>query len=504
MRYVEALTHVFTLGEDHILLDINSGAVHSLSPLAYAAVEYWRLSGCRLAGLEDGVREDRRAGRAKGVGQGKAAGLGQEAGREATGADAWAGLSEASLALLQAAPDRDLAEIGTELADLVAEGMLMSAAPELASYVLPEYHVVKALCLHVAHDCNLRCRYCFAGAGAFGGRRELMTLKTGKQALDFLFAAAGDRKHVEVDYFGGEPLLNFPVVKELIDYGESESRRRGKILKQTLTTNGMLLRGEISEFLNQRDVALVLSLDGRKEVNDRMRPLINGQGSYDVILRHFQAAVAGRGYDNYYLRGTYTRFNLDFFQDVRHMVENGFDLISAEPVVAEPDEPYAFRREDLAILFQQYEALARYHRERRLAGQPFTFFHFNLDLDHGPCLPKRLSGCGAGREYLAVAPEGTLYPCHQFVGQPEFVVGDVERGIVRPEVGRRFQRCHVLAKEKCRACWARFYCGGGCHANAWNFNRDLSQPYDLGCELEKKRLEWGIWLKVKEAEDAES
>ncbi len=467
MKFAENLTHVFTFGEDHILLDVNSGIVHQLSPLAYEMVQFWRQSGCDLEELP--------------ASSNLAAALSAKA---IDGSQDIAG---------------DIKEVCQGLAELAAAGMLMSEAPELESYRFPKDYVVKALCLHVAHDCNLRCRYCFAGTGAFGGDRSLMSLETGKKALDFLFQASGSRKHVEIDYFGGEPLMNFPVVKELILYGEAESRRRGKELKQTLTTNGLLLQGQVLDFLNEHDIALVLSLDGRKEVNDRMRPSIGGQGSYDVILPHFKETVEARGGDNYYLRGTYTRFNKDFYEDIRHMVESGFVLVSVEPVVAQPQEDYAFHEEDLPELFRQYDELARYYVERARAGKPFTFFHFNLDLNHGPCLPKRLSGCGAGHEYLAVAPEGTLYPCHQFVGNPDFAVGNVDKGIEKPSIGNNFRECHVLAKEKCRGCWARFYCSGGCHANAWNFNHDLKEPYDLGCELEKKRLECAIWIKAKEA-----
>jgi len=307
-----------------------------------------------------------------------------------------------------------------------------------------------------------------------------------------------------VDYFGGEPLMNFPVVKKLILYGMEESRRRGKVLKQTLTTNAVLLDGETTAFLNRHDVALVLSLDGRREVNDRMRPTAGGQGSYDMILPRIRDAVDSRGGENYYLRGTYTRFNKDFFEDVRSMAEVGFTMLSVEPVVAGLREEYAFRQEDLPELFDQYERLARYYLEKKEAGSPFAFFHFNLDLNRGPCLPKRLSGCGAGHEYLAVSPQGALYPCHQFMGLEEFAMGDVEAGVTKPETGALFRGNHVLAKEKCRSCWARFYCSGGCHANAWHFNRDLAEPYALGCELEKKRLECALWIKVKEAEEVET
>jgi len=454
-KYEETLTHLFSFGEDHILLDVNSGAVHQLSREAYRVVDFWRRTGCALQDL---------SGR---------------------------GASEIS----DMTPG-DLQDICDELENLVSQGFLMSAAPELEGYRLPQERVVKALCLHVSHDCNLRCRYCFAGAGAFGGDRSLMSFETGKKALDFLFDASDNRDHVEVDYFGGEPLMNFSVVKALIGYGEAESARRGKILKQTLTTNGVLLKDDIQAFLNQHDVALVLSLDGRQEVNDRMRPTLGGQGSYHMILPRFRETVDGRGGDNYYIRGTYTRFNRDFFKDVRHIAESGFSMISVEPVVAAPGEDYALGQEDLPELFRQYEDLARYYVEREKEGKAFTFFHFTLNLDQGPCLPKRLSGCGAGCEYLAVSPEGLLYPCHQFVGKSEFALGDVDRGITRPDIGDRFRESHVMTKEKCRECWARFLCSGGCHANAWNFNRDLHEPYGIGCAIEMKRLECAIWIQA--------
>jgi len=359
--------------------------------------------------------------------------------------------------------------------------------------------VVKALCLHAAHDCNLRCRYCFAGAGVFGGNRGLMSIETGKKALDFLFDASGARRHVEVDYFGGEPLLNFAVIRELILYGQAESARRGKVLKQTLTTNGLLLEGDVLDFLNEHDIALVLSLDGRREINDLMRPCLDGAGSYDRILPRLRTAVEDRGGDNYYVRGTYTRHNRDFFQDVLHLTECGFDLVSVEPAVASEKADFALRPDDLPELFEQYEKLARYCHERHIAGKPLTFFHFNLDLDFGPCLPKRLQGCGAGSDYLAVTPEGDLYPCHQFVGQKEFIIGHVDSGIITREISERFRNCHILTKELCRTCWARFFCGGGCHANAWNHSQDLQKPYELGCALEKKRLECALWLKVKQS-----
>jgi uncharacterized protein len=362
---------------------------------------------------------------------------------------------------------------------------------------MPENNIVKALCLHVAHDCNLRCRYCFAGTGAFGGSREMMSLDTGKAALDFLFKASKNRIHIEVDYFGGEPLMNGDVLKALIAYARQKSAAQGKVAKQTLTTNGTLLSDEMLHFLNDHEVSLILSLDGRKEIHDHMRPSASGKGSYDQILPRLKAAVHTRHHDNYYLRGTFTRWNLDFCNDVRHLLEAGFRMISLEPVVASPGDAYALKEEDVPAIEREYEKLAHLWLEKNNLGEGFRFFHFNVDLNQGPCLPKRLSGCGAGREYMAVAPNGSLYPCHQFVGDEAFQIGNVFKGILHPDIGNTFRMTHVLSKSACRACWARFYCGGGCHANAWHQNGALDQPYAIGCRLERKRLECAIFLQIK-------
>jgi uncharacterized protein len=323
-----------------------------------------------------------------------------------------------------------------------------------------------------------------------------MSVETGKAALDFLFDASKKRIHIEVDYFGGEPLMNFDAVRQWILYAREEGAARGKIVKQTLTTNGLLLTDAILEFLNQQEVALVLSLDGRKSVHDRMRPFPSQEGSYDAVLPRLKAVIASRNYENYYLRGTFTRWNLDFCQDASHLLQEGFDIISIEPVVADPDASYALTPEDVPEICEEYEKLTRLWLEKYNAGQSFNFFHFNVDLDQGPCLPKRLSGCGASREYMAVAPDGALYPCHQFVGTEAFQIGNVFQGILRKDIGETFQGNHVLNKPVCRACWARFYCGGGCHANAWRQNGNLSQPYEIGCLLEKKRLECALFLQV--------
>ncbi len=355
--------------------------------------------------------------------------------------------------------------------------------------------VVKALCLHVAHDCNLACKYCFAEEGEYHGRRALMSFEVGKKALDFLIANSGNRVNLEVDFFGGEPLMNWDVVKQLVLYGRSREQEAHKKFRFTITTNGVLLNDEIMEFCNEQMANVVLSLDGRREVNDRMRPFRNGRGSYDVIVPKFQKFVSQRK-GQYYIRGTFTHYNLDFASDVLHFADLGFDQLSMEPVVADPSEDYAIREEDLPQILDEYDRLAVEYLRRAKEGRPFNFFHFMIDLNQGPCVYKRLSGCGSGTEYLAVTPWGDLYPCHQFVGQEEFLMGNVDEGVTNTELRDEFKCCNVYAKEKCRNCFARFYCSGGCAANSWNFHHSITDSYDLGCEMEKKRIECAIMIKA--------
>lgn len=442
--------HRFHYGDLYIVLDVNSGSVHVVDRITWDVLE----------ALEE------------------SSGYWEEACRKLQG---------------RYEPEL-LAEVKKELEDLAQKGRLFTQDEE--EMELPPSGVIKSLCLHVAHDCNLRCKYCFASSGNFGGERLLMDFSTGKKALDFLLEHSGDRKFCEVDFFGGEPLMNFQVVKELVAYGKEAAARLGKSFKFTLTTNGMLLDGEVEEFLNREGISVVLSVDGRPEVNDRMRPAPSGRGSYDVIIPKYQRFVKSRNNENYYVRGTYTRHNLDFSQDVFHLFDLGFTHLSVEPVVASPEDDFAFRPEDVKAIQQEYERLAQGYLERFYAGQEMDFFHFNVDLDHGPCLPKRLTGCGAGYEYLAVTPQGDLYPCHQFVGRKEFWLGDVERGLVRREISQQFREAHIYNKEECRRCWARFFCSGGCHANAQAFNGTIFKPYGLGCELQKKRLECAIYVQV--------
>lgn len=359
--------------------------------------------------------------------------------------------------------------------------------------------VVKALCLHIAHDCNLACRYCFAEEGEYKGRRALMTYEVGKKALDFLIANSGQRRNLEVDFFGGEPLMNFDVVKQLVAYGREQEKIHNKNFRFTLTTNGVLLNDDIMEFANKEMDNVVLSIDGRKEVHDHMRPFRNGQGSYDLILPKFKKFADSRNQTKYYVRGTFTHHNLDFSNDIIHLADMGFEQISVEPVVAPKEADYAIREEDIPKLCEEYDKLAKELIRRRNEGKPVNFFHFMIDLSGGPCVAKRLSGCGSGTEYLAVTPWGDLYPCHQFVGNEAFLMGNVEEGITKTEIRDEFKLCNVYAKEKCRECFARFYCSGGCAANSYNFHGKINDAYDIGCELQKKRIECAIMLKVDEA-----
>ncbi|MGN0298310.1 MAG: thioether cross-link-forming SCIFF peptide maturase [Lachnospiraceae bacterium] len=363
--------------------------------------------------------------------------------------------------------------------------------------------VVKALCLHIAHDCNLACKYCFAEEGEYHGRRALMSFEVGKKALDFLIANSGNRRNLEVDFFGGEPLMNWEVVKQLVEYGREQEKIYDKNFRFTLTTNGVLLNDEIMEFCNREMGNVVLSLDGRKEVNDRMRPFRNGKGSYDLIVPKFQKFAESRHQDKYYVRGTFTHENLDFADDVIHYADLGFKQMSMEPVVAPPEASYAIREEDLPKIMEEYDKLALEYIKRAKEGNGFNFFHFMIDLQQGPCVYKRMSGCGSGTEYLAVTPWGDLYPCHQFVGNEEFLLGNVDEGITNTACRDEFKLCNVYAKEKCQNCFAKFYCSGGCAANSYQFHGCITDAYDIGCEMERKRVECAIMIKAALAEDEE-
>ena len=359
--------------------------------------------------------------------------------------------------------------------------------------------VLKALCLHVAHTCNLNCQYCFAAQGRYHGDRALMPFEVGKQALDFLIQNSGSRVNLEVDFFGGEPLMNWQVVKDLVAYARSQEAEHHKNFRFTLTTNGVLLDDEVTEFCNREMHNVVLSLDGRKEVHDRLRKNYAGQGSYDLIVPKFQRFVQQRGDRDYYIRGTFTHENTDFTNDIFHMADLGFTELSMEPVVSPPGEPWALTEEDLPVLFEQYEILAKEMLKREEEGRPFTFYHYMLDLEGGPCLHKRMSGCGSGTEYLAVTPWGELFPCHQCVNDPAYSMGDVWKGVTNTTMGEKFHRCNVVANPACRDCWARLYCAGGCAANAYHASGDINGTYEYGCELFKKRIECAIMIKAAQA-----
>ena len=395
-------------------------------------------------------------------------------------------------------PENEIREAYDEITELKDQGQLFTE--DVYKDAIIDFKkrktVVKALCLHIAHDCNLACKYCFAEEGEYHGGRALMSYEVGKKALDFLIANSGNRVNLEVDFFGGEPLMNFQVVKDLVAYGRSKEKEFNKKFRFTLTTNGMLLTDEVMEFANKEMANVVLSIDGRKEVHDFMRPTRNGKGSYDLIIDKFKKMAEMRHQTNYYVRGTFTHYNLDFSKDVLHLADMGFKQISAEPVVAPDDMDYAIREEDLPQLFEEYDNLAKEMVKREKEGNGFNFFHFMIDLTGGPCLYKRLSGCGSGTEYLAVTPWGDLYPCHQFVGMEQFKLGNVDNGIEKTDIVDEFKLCNVYAKDKCKDCFARFYCSGGCAANSYNFHGNLLDAYDIGCELERKRVECAIMIKA--------
>ena len=461
------MIHQYINNGYYIVMDVNSGSVHSVDPLFYDVVE----TLVRDAKIPDMEKPEK---------------LSEEA------------ISLVKDRLAEKYPLEELEEALEDVQELIDREQLFTEDiyKEYAADFKKRKTVVKALCLHIAHDCNLACRYCFAEEGEYHGRRALMSYEVGKKALDFLIANSGNRQHLEVDFFGGEPLMNWNVVKQLVEYGRSQEKEHNKKFRFTLTTNGVLLNDEIMEFCNREMSNVVLSLDGRKEVNDKMRPFRNGTGSYDLIVPKFQKFAESRGDRDYFVRGTFTHENLDFSKDVLHFADLGFKKMSVEPVVAEPSEPYAIREEDLPQILEEYDKLAAEYVKRWKEGKGFTFFHFMVDLKQGPCVAKRLSGCGSGTEYLAVTPWGDLYPCHQFVGKEEFLLGNVDSGITNTAVRDEFKLCNVYAKEKCRDCFARFYCSGGCAANSYNFHGSITDAYDIGCEMQKKRIECAVMIKA--------
>lgn len=454
------MIHCYQSNGYSIVMDVNSGAVHVVDDLVYQLVPL----------LEPLVKEKKDKGE-----------------------------------ILDFVKAQQLPYTEEETAEAVDEILLLAQEGQLYTEDIYENYidsfknretVVKALCLHIAHDCNLACRYCFAEEGEYHGRRAIMNYEVGKKALDFLVANSGNRTNLEVDFFGGEPLMNWEVVKQLVAYGRSLEEEHHKKFRFTITTNGVLLNDEILEFVNKEMGNMVLSIDGRKEVHDRMRPHRGGQGSYDEIVPKFKKAAESRGQMNYYVRGTYTHYNTDFAKDVLHLADLGFKQISVEPVVAPETEDYAIREEDLPQLLAQYDELAEEMIKRRKEGNGFNFFHFMIDLEGGPCVAKRLSGCGSGTEYLAVTPWGDLYPCHQFVGNEDFLMGNVDEGVLRTDIRDEFKQCNVYAKEKCKDCFAKFYCSGGCAANSYNFTGNVNGSYDIGCELQRKRIECAIMIKA--------
>lgn len=394
-----------------------------------------------------------------------------------------------------------LAEGYDELYYLMEEGLLYSKdEPVDLSGFNPNCHI-KAMCLHVSHDCNLRCAYCFASQGDFHGDRMMMDLETGKKALDFLLENSGNRYNLEVDFFGGEPMMNFDVVKQLVDYGREREKEYNKHFRFTMTTNGVLLNDENIEYLNREMANVVLSLDGRKEINDPMRPTVNGKGSFDTIVPKFQRIIAGRGDKDYYIRGTFTNHNLDFSKDVMLYHDLGFQKTSMEPVVTDPNEEYAIRKEHLDQILQEYEKLSEEYLRIRKDDPDFLFFHYMIDLSGGPCAYKKSIGCGAGSEYVAVTPTGEIYPCHQFVGEEDFLLGNVNDGIVNKGLQKQFHEADVFHKDACTECWAKYFCSGGCHANAFHNNGTIYEPFDVGCQMERKRLECALTVYAKESSE---
>ena len=393
-----------------------------------------------------------------------------------------------------------------DIEDLKAEGKLFSPdnfEPMAGKLKEKSAGVVKALCLHIAHTCNLNCSYCFASQGKYHGDRALMSFEVGKRALDFLIENSGSRHNLEVDFFGGEPLMNFEVVKQLVAYARSIEKAAKKNFRFTLTTNGMLIDDDVIEFANKECSNVVLSLDGRKEVHDRYRVDYAGRGSWETIVPKFQKLVEARGGQGYYMRGTFTHANPDFLKDIEKMLDLGFTELSMEPVVGPESDPSSLTKEDLPIVLEQYEKLAELMLKRHREGRPFTFYHYMIDLKGGPCIYKRISGCGSGTEYMAVTPWGDLYPCHQFVGEEKFKLGNVFDGVSNTSAQDDFAACNVYSRPECRECWARLYCSGGCAANAYHSTGSVRGVYKYGCELFKKRMECAIMLEVAKTLEAE-
>ena len=455
------MVHQYKLNGYNIVLDMASGSVHAVDEVAYDVIDLYKQADeaalVSTVAARHGVRE------------------------------------------------AEVRECLEDVRTLEREGKLFSedAYEGMAFDFKKRPAVVKALCLHVAHTCNLNCSYCFASQGKYHGERALMNYEVGKQALDFLIANSGSRRNLEVDFFGGEPLMNWEVVKRLVAYARTQEGIHNKNFRFTLTTNGMLIDDDVIDFCNREMSNVVLSLDGRREVHDRLRVDYAGKGSYERIVPKFKKLVEARGGKNYYMRGTFTRHNLDFTNDIFHMADLGFTELSMEPVVCAPDDPEALRAEDLPVLFEQYEILAREMIKRKKEGRPFTFYHYMIDLTGGPCIYKRITGCGSGTEYMAVTPWGELFPCHQFVGDPKYSLGNIWDGVTNEAVRDEFKLVNAYARPECKDCWAKLYCSGGCAANAYHATSSIRGVYSYGCELFKKRMECAIMIQVAEQLEAE-
>lgn len=447
---VKPMIHRFQQNGMNIVMDVNSGIVHVVDDVTYKVLAYYNGTnrGMVLANLAKDYEE------------------------------------------------AELNEVMDDLDELIAKEVLFAPMDKNYKMAIEDRPIIKALCINIAHDCNLRCQYCFAGQGGYGQWRMLMSFDVARRAVDFLIAHSGPREHCELDFFGGEPLMNWHVVQQTIDYVHKQEKKRGKKIKMSLTTNGLLLDKEKVKYLTDNHISLILSLDGRKEMHDRMRPGVHGEGTYDEIVKNLQYCVANRKGEEYYVRGTFTRYNMDFTTDVIDMIDKGFPAVSMEPVVGEDTADYSIKEEDLPRVKAEYDRLAKLFIAREEEGRPFFFFHFNMDLWKGPCLPKRLRGCGAGHEYLAVVPNGDIYPCHQFVGREGYVIGNVYEGLKNFKMMRDFRMNHVFSKPECVDCWAKFFCSGGCHANNEAFAGDIHKPFHITCEIQKKRVECAMMIQA--------
>lgn len=466
------MIHQFKSNGYNIILDVNSGSVHSVDDIAYDCIELYNENI-----IKNNVSEEDSCNKID--------------------------LIKEKILEKYEVDEKEFYELIEEIEDLKKEGSLFTE-DIYEKYVKDFKHrntVVKALCLNIAHDCNLACKYCFAGKGEYQGEKGMMSYEVGARAFDFLIENSGNRKNLEVDFFGGEPLMNWETVKRLVAYGRELEKKHDKNFRFTLTTNALLLTDEIIDFCNREMTNVVLSIDGRKCVHDNMRPTRGNRSSYDLIMPKLKKFAELRGSKEYYVRGTYTRNNLDFAADVLHLADEGFKEISLEPVVSLPEEEYSIREEDVKFLEEQYDILAKEYIKRRKEGRGFSFFHFMIDLSGGPCVAKRLTGCGAGTEYVAITPWGDIYPCHQFVGEENFILGNVYDGIIEKDTQEGFKHQNVYEKPKCKECFARYYCSGGCAANSYKFSGNIDDVYEIGCALQRKRIECAIMIKIAEELD---